>query len=59
MIEEWRADQELNHTNDSPWAIFKNDYHDFYHYLENLEVKEAADAKMPDSVFFLLDMDRD
>ena len=25
MINEWRADQELNHTNHSPWAVFKND----------------------------------
>lgn len=58
MIDEWRADQELNHTNHSPWAIFKNDYHDFDYYLENLEVKEEADGKVPDSVFFLLDTDR-
>ena len=42
MIDEWRADQELNHTNRSPWAIFKNDYHDFEYYLEHLEVKEAS-----------------
>ena len=27
MIDEWRTDQELNHTNHSPRAIFKNDYH--------------------------------
>ena len=54
MIDEWKADQALNHTNHSPWAIFKNDYHDFDYYLENLEVKEAADGKVPDSVFFLL-----
>ena len=59
MIDEWKADQELNHTNHSPWAIFKNDYHDFDYYLENLEVKEAAEGKVPDSVFFLLDAERD
>ena len=59
MIDEWRADWELNHTNHSPWAIFKNDPHDFDHYLEHLEVKEAADGKVPDSVFFLLDTERD
>ena len=29
------------------------------YYLENLEVKEAADRKVPDSVFFLLDTERD
>ena len=59
MIDEWRADQELNHTNHSPWAIFKNDYQDFDYYLEHLEVKEASDGKVPDSVFFLLDTKRD
>ncbi|MBR7082735.1 MAG: GNAT family N-acetyltransferase [Clostridia bacterium] len=55
MIDEWQLDQEKNHTNTSPWAIFKNDWHDFDFYLENLEVKEAKDGKVPDSVFFLLD----
>ncbi|MDC7300505.1 hypothetical protein [Agathobacter ruminis] len=25
MIEEWKEDQERNHTNRSPWAIFKNE----------------------------------
>ena len=54
MIDEWKADQELNHTNHSPCAIFKNDYHDFDYYLENLEVKEEAEGNVPDSVFFLL-----
>ena len=58
MIDEWKADQELNHTNHSPWAIFKNDYHDFDHYLEHLEVKTASEGLVPDSVFFLLDEDR-
>ena len=29
MIDEWIIDQKINHTNHSPWAIFKNDYHDF------------------------------
>ena len=58
MIDEWKIDQELNHTNHSPWAIFKNDYHDFNYYLANLEYKESIDGKVPDSVFFLLDEDR-
>ena len=35
MIDEWKLDQEINHTNHSPWAIFKNDYHDFDNYLSN------------------------
>ncbi len=58
MIDEWKEDQEINHTNHSPWAIFKNDYHDFDYYLENLEIKSEGDGKVPDSVFFLLDEDR-
>ena len=58
MIDEWKLDQQVNHTNHSPWAIFKNDYHDFDNYLENLEIKEQKDDKVPDSVFFLLDVDR-
>ena len=59
MIDEWRLDQEINHTNHSPWAIFKNDYHDFDYYLDNLEISEPKDGKVPDSVFFLLDVERD
>ena len=59
MIEEWKLDQEINHTNRSPWVIFKNDCHDFDYYLEHLEVKEASKDWVPDSVFFLLDEDRD
>ena len=59
MIDEWKADQQINHTNCSPWAIFKNDYHDFDRYLKNLELKTASEGKVPDSVFFLLDAQRD
>ena len=58
MIDEWKKDQEINHTNHSPWAIFKNDYHDFDYYLDNLEIKSEDHDKVPDSVFFLLDEDR-
>ena len=58
MIDEWKIDQEINNTNRSPWAIFKNDYHDFDNYLEKLELKEPKDGKVPDSVFFLLDEKR-
>lgn len=57
MIDEWKADQEINQTNRSPWAIFKNDYHDFDDYLEHLELKTATKDRVPDSVFFLLDED--
>jgi predicted acetyltransferase len=58
MIDEWKIDQAINHTNRSPWAIFKNDYHDFDNYLEKLELKEPKDGKVPDSVYFLLDEER-
>ena len=58
MIDEWKLDHEVNQGNRSPWAIFKNDYHDFDYYLENLEIREPKDGKVSDSVFFLLDTDR-
>ena len=58
MIDEWKLDQIKNNTNHSPWAIFKNDYHDFDYYLDNLEISNPVDGKVPDSVFFLLDIKR-
>ena len=58
MIDEWKEDIEKNNTNHSPWAIFKNDYKDFDYYLDNLEFKEVREGKVPDSVFFLLDEER-
>ncbi len=59
MIEEWKADQEKNRTDRSPWVIFKDDCHDFDFYLENLEQKTETEKRVPDSVFFLLDEGRD
>lgn len=59
MLEEWIADIEKNHTNHSPWMIFRNDYHDFDYYLENLEIKEETeDGRVPDTTLFCLDKDR-
>lgn len=58
MLEEWLADCRKYNTNRSPWAIFRNDYHDFDYYMENLETKEESDGKVPDSTFFCLDTDR-
>jgi len=46
MIDEWKLDQEVNNTNRSPWAIFKNDYHDFDNYLGNLELKEPKKRRI-------------
>lgn len=55
MMSEWNAAGEEI----VPYAIRKNDYHDFDYYLEHLEIKEETDGRVPDSTFFCLDMDRD
>ena len=43
----------------TPWAVVRNDYHDFDHYLSNLEIKSSGDGFVPDSTFFCLDVDRE
>ena len=58
MIDEWKLDQEINHTNGSPGAIFKNDYHDFDYYLSHLDYKKEDEGHVPSSTFFLLDEER-
>lgn len=59
MLTEWEADIKKNHTNHSPWMIFRNDFRDFDHYLENLEIKEETpDGRVPDTTLFCLDRDR-
>jgi len=59
MLEEWITyNNEHKDANRSPYAIFKNDYHDFDYYLENLELKEATETLVPDSTYFALDKDR-
>lgn len=59
MMTEWTEDIEKNHTNTSPWMIFRNDFHDFDYYLENLEIKEGAEnGWIPDTTLFCLDRDR-
>ncbi|EOS80908.1 hypothetical protein C817_01244 [Dorea sp. 5-2] len=59
MLTEWKTDIEENHTNHSPWAIFRNDFHDFDYYLENLEIKkETEEGLVPDTTLFCLDRDR-
>ena len=55
MMDEWTAMDERI----VPYAIRKNDYHDFEYYLKNLEIKEEVDGRVPDSTFFSLDVDRD
>ena len=59
MLGEWEKDIEENHTNPSPWMIFRNDYHDFEHYLANLEIKkETVDGWVPDTTLFCFDNDK-
>ena len=57
MMDEW-----VNHKGDkndkTPHAIFKNDYHDFDNYLNNLEIKDDDGKHVPDSTFFALDIKR-
>ena len=55
MLDEWAA------TGESiiPWAIRKNDWHDFGYYLKHLELTEPRDGLVPDSTFFCLDAERD
>lgn len=57
MIDEWKKDIEENHTNHSPYAIFKNDPDDFEYYIDNLNDKGNGN-KVPSSTFFCLDNDR-
>lgn len=60
MLEEWTTyNKEHPKANTSPYAIFKNDYHNFEYYLDNLELKEATDRLVPDSTFFLYDDEKD
>ena len=60
MLDEWTYYNSHNViANHSPWAIFKNDYHDFDNYLNNLDVKDTSKGLVPDSTFFCLDVDRD
>ena len=54
MMEEWCATGEKI----VPYAIRKNDYHDFQYYLDNLQITEEVDGKVPDTTFFCLDVDR-
>ena len=55
MMDEWTN---YHDKNGSPYAIFKNDFHNFDYYLDNIELKEAKNGLVPDSTFFALDMTR-
>ena len=54
MMDEWSETGEKI----VPYAIRKNDYHNFDHYLEHLEITQEADGRVPDTTFFCLDEER-
>ena len=58
MLDEGVSYNNSHNDNGSPWAIFKNDYHNFDYYLDNLELKEPKNGYVPDSTFFALDAER-
>ena len=54
MLDEWyEVGEEI-----IPYAIRKNDYHDFENYKKNLDVKGDRPGLVPDSTFFCLDEER-
>lgn len=55
MMDEWTSSGDTSHT---PYAIFKNDYHNFDYYLSHLDVKEPTNGLVPDSTFFAIDISR-
>ena len=59
MLTEWKNDIIANHTDMSPWKIWANDFHNFEHYMENLDTKEESkNGWVPDTTLFCLDKDR-
>ena len=58
MMDEWSKYNKDNNKSNTPYALFKNDYHDFEHYLNNLDLKYDDGKHVPDSTFFALDTER-
>ena len=59
MLKEWIAyNNDHPEANTSPWSIFKNDYHDFDSYINNIDYKKSKEGKVPSSTFFCLDEER-
>lgn len=55
MMDEWLTIEKKF----SPYMIRRNDYLDFDYYLQNLEIKQETNGRVPDSTFFCLDVERD
>lgn len=58
MMNEWCSFESEDKDDRTPGAIFKNDYHDFDNYLDQLDIKEEKDGHVPTSTFFALDEER-
>ena len=59
MLKEW-IDYNNNNpeANTSPASIFKNDYHAFDYYINNLDLKNPRPGLVEDSTFFALDVEK-
>ena len=59
MLEEWKEDIAVHHTNMSPWKIWANDFHDFDYYVNHLDTtEETKNGWVPDTTLLCLDKDR-
>ena len=56
MMEEWIEYNDSHDANHSPYAIFKNDYHDFDYYVSHLDSKEDPERGfVADTTWFCYD----
>ena len=54
-LDEWiPAEEDI-----TPWAIAREDYHDFDKYMESLNLTEPKEGFVPDSTYFCIDTDAD
>ena len=60
MLEEWILFNNTHDTDHSPYAIFKNDYHDFDFYLSDMIEGETKSPSgyVPSTTYFALDEER-
>jgi len=55
MLDEWLSAE----SDVTPWAIVREDYHDFDKYIKALDLSEPKDGYVPDSTFFCMDTETD
>lgn len=54
-LDEWiPAEEDI-----TPWAIAREDYHDFDKYMKSLNLTEPKEGFVPDSTYFCIDTDAD